>query len=127
MQPPYGQGPPGNVPPQGWGQQPPPYGQAPYRTPGGAPLPSGAQLVYIMTALTFFAGALMAPVGWYLAKEELRKIDAGLADPTPRSGVQMCKTVNLVMMVLLGVALVGFVLLMVLSIGLPILLGATAG
>ena len=111
---------------QQWGQ-PPPYGQEPYRSPGVTSLPSNAQLVFIITALSFMAGAIIAPVGWYLASQELRRIDAGEADPSQRGAVQTCKLINLVMTILLIMAFVSFALLMVVSVALPLIFaGASA-
>ena len=100
------------------------YNQGPYYLPPGAyvpgpQLPSNATAVYVVTVLSPMLFPALSAVGWYLAKQELRAIDEGRADPTHRSGVDTCRIVNIVVLGVFAfwiVALVGIVLL---SVALP--------
>ena len=102
--------------------QPPPHARPPQYHARGAPLrPSGATTVLIVTVLGFALSPLVAPVAFVLARNELRRIDAGQADPSKRQQVHFCKIVSLFLMVLGAVAVLGLIVILALTVGLAIL------
>ncbi len=93
---------------------------------GGPSLPSGAQTVYILAYACFFLPAL-GPVVWYLARAELRRMDAGKVDPSARGGVNACRIIGAILSWMFVAALVAMIALVVLSFSLPmIMMGARA-
>ena len=103
------------------------YNQGPYYSPPGPyppgpQLPSNATAVYVVTVLNFVVSPILAPVGWYLASQELQAIDERRADPTHRNNVFVCRIVNIVMTCVFCVAMTVFVGFMVLAIVLPLVM-----
>lgn len=72
--------------------------------PEASLLPSSANQVLVMGILGISLCQILGPVAWSMANQELRRIDAGEADPTRRGTVQAGRVLGIVSTVLLGLS-----------------------
>lgn len=75
-------------------------------------------LILILTILGIFTGILILNiVGWVLANNDLQEMDAGRMDPEGRSMTNICKIINMVVVILALVSLVVVCLIWVVAFG----------
>jgi hypothetical protein len=79
--------------------------------------PSRKDTIMLMTIIGWAACGICSIVAYYMAKEDLAQMDAGLMDDRDRSSVQLMKTVGLVHIGLMSVSLFFACCMIMMSVG----------
>ncbi len=87
----------------------PPYGYRSY------PESSQATIALVCSIAGFVLCGLLAPVGWYLANQEIAGIDAGRRDPAHRGMANAARIIGAILTVLMILAVVLIVVIIIAS------------
>ncbi len=120
----YGNEPPYQGGPQGYGQQG--YGQQPYQQGYGQPAygyqqfpeESQATVVVVLGAVGIVFCQIVSPIAWIMGSRELSAIDAGRRDPRNRTQAKVGMWLGIIGTLLIVLAIVAVIAIIILGAGL---------